>query len=198
MTHQVELDVSTPSKLLPPKLLLGEFLTGPPRDNRQVGLVERVPARSNKVKYVASRRLLSLLALPPRARLMHERGGVEVVEKDAAYSSTFLSVGNEEVLVRPGLERRVVALAVLIASRLEGLVEVDGVLVEEVVGRQVSSSAEPADGLGRGVFGVGVDLEVAVVGVDGRCCEKGEGVCPSESGRVVRRKKATSRAYREG
>lgn len=114
---------------------------------------------------------------------MHERGGVEVVEEDAAYSSTFLSVGNEEVLVRPGLERRVVALAVLIASRLEGLVEVNGVLVEEVVGRQVGSSAEPADGLGRRVFGVGVDFEVAVVGVDGRCCEKGEGVCPSETGR---------------
>ncbi|CRK32563.1 hypothetical protein BN1708_005818 [Verticillium longisporum] len=68
---------------------------------------------------------------------------VEVVEEDAAHTAALAPVLVVEVFVTPFLEARVVVLVVVVTRLLERLVEVHGVLVEQVRRRQVAAATEP-------------------------------------------------------
>lgn len=76
-------------------------------------------------------------------------------------------MGQVEVLVAPRLERGVVSLPMLIASALQGLVEMNGVLLEQVGWGQVGSTTEPARQWFGQIVRV-VRLEITDVHVDGR------------------------------
>ena len=70
-------------------------------------------------------------------------GRVDIVEEDATDATSFSAVLHREVVVAPGLEAAVVAGVVLVACLFQRRVEVDGVLLVEVVGREVGAAAEP-------------------------------------------------------
>lgn len=67
----------------------------------------------------------------------------EVVEEDAADAACLATVGDEEVLVAPLLERRVDVRAVRVACVLDRLVEVDRVFFVQVRLREVRPATEP-------------------------------------------------------
>ena len=93
---------------------------------------------------------------------------VHVVEKHPADTAALVhAVLDDEVLVRPLLELGVERLVVLVAHVLERAVEVRGVVVEDVRGRQIRAAAEPPGA--RAALGAlgGVRLEVPVVEVHG-------------------------------
>ena len=130
-------------------------------EDGEVGGKERVSERLDERQDI--RRLgsdvLVLLRLPVDGRV-----GIQIVEEDSSDSSLLLSMRDVEVLVAPLLELGVVGFSVLVAGVLVDLVEVFGVLVEEIVGSEIGSSSEPGgDGLGE-VVGI-VGFEVSVVHV---------------------------------
>ena len=90
--------------------------------------------------------------------LVEQAAGVLVVVEDAAHAPGFLAVLQEEILVTPGLEHRVVGRIDAVAGVFKGLVEVLGVFKEGVVGGEVGAAAEPPHR---------TCLEVAVVEVNG-------------------------------
>lgn len=118
---------------------------------------------------------------------------VQIVEEDPSYSSRLLSMRDVEVLVAPGLERRVVGLSVLVAGVLEGLMEVDGVFLEEVVGSEIGPSSEPrSDGLGEILVVVDfevADVEVTLEGEGKNKDEKEVGLGIETSGEMERRRR---------
>lgn len=148
--NQVELDVSAPTNLLPLLLLRRKRHILPLINNGQIRRQERLQARLNKRKAI----LLIILSV------------VQVIEEDAADATRLVTVLVGEVFVAPVLETWVVGLVMLVASILDSLVEVDGVLVEEVGGREIGAAAEPPCAYAA-VWVLG--LEVAVIEVDGWC-----------------------------
>lgn len=76
-------------------------------------------------------------------RGMDGRGGGEIIKEDAAYTSTFATMGNCEILVALLFEIGPVALIVLVACLLERLVEMDGIGMVEVGRGQVGTTAKP-------------------------------------------------------
>ena len=147
--HQVELDILAPADLLPLLLLLGEG---------------HVLALVDDGDVVGRKRLECVLDEGKRVLLVGH-GLVQIVKEDAADAARLAPVLVVEVLIAPLLEARVVLLVMGVAHLLQRLVELDGVLVKEVAGRQVAAAAEPPRA--RGAVGVG-RLEVSVVEVDRR------------------------------
>ena len=178
---------SSPPDLLPPLVLLRVRQVVPLPEDGKVGGKERVSERLDEGEDVRWRRtgVLELLRLPVDGRV-----GIQIVEEDSSDSSFLLSMGDVEVLVAPLLELGVVGLSVLVARVLVGLMEVFGVLFEEVVGSEIGSSSEPGgDGLSE-IVGV-VGLEVSVVHValneeEEKKVRRGSKVkCWEEKGRTV-------------
>ncbi len=147
--HEVELDIPPPPQLLPLLLLLREGHILPALDERHI----RRQKRQQTVLDEGEEVLAVLFRL------------VEVVEEDPPDAARLAAVLDAEILIAPFLEARVVGAVVLVAGGLDGAVEVDGVLVEEVGRGEVGAAAEPP-GVG-GAVGVG-GFEVAVVEVHGR------------------------------
>lgn len=146
IVDKVELHVSASSQLLPLLLLgsVGQVLSS--LDDGHVRGQEGSQRRSDEAE-----KLFGILIL-------------EIVKEDTANTSTLLSVLDDKVLVAPLLELSVVVLVVLVAGLLESLVEVHGVLLEEVGGGQVRAAAKPPRlGGAVGVHG----LKVPVVEVHG-------------------------------
>lgn len=66
-----------------------------------------------------------------------------IKQDNKCHITTRTSVFEEEVLVTPLFEARVVGPIMLVASDLKLLVEMCGVFVEQEVGRQIGPTAEP-------------------------------------------------------
>ena len=125
---QVELDVPAAAPQLPQAFGLAERECGSPLDDRQVSLDERAPQLLDHREHLLDR-------LP---------FGSEVIEEDAANAAGLVPVREPEVLVAPRLEAVVIAdRLVVVAGVREGLVEVNGVVPEKVVRREVGPAAEP-------------------------------------------------------
>src|SRR5262249_30991301 len=123
---QVEFDVATAAVLLELLLRLAVRLVLATVGDGQIRLEEGVAGVADEVE-----RLLQLAG--------------EVVEEDAADAAGLVAVGQVEVFVARALQLRVIdGVGVLLADGLPGAVEVDDVLTNGVVRRQVGAAAEPA------------------------------------------------------
>ena len=69
----------------------------------------------------------------------------KIIKKDAAHAPLLVAVFVAKVAVAPGLETRVQVCAKRRERVVAGLVEVDRIRVEPVVGRQVHTAAKPGD-----------------------------------------------------
>ena len=146
---EVKLDVLSSSDLLPILLLLGVGHILALFHDGDVGWQEGLEAILDE-----SERVFPItLAL------------IQVVEENTADTAGFTPMLVVEVLITPLLEARVIVLVVRITGVLKGLVEVDGVLVEEVGGGQIAAAAEPPSL--RCAIRVG-SFKVSVVEVDRR------------------------------
>lgn len=92
--------------------------------------------------------------------------GGEIIKENPAYTSTFPTMRNREILVALFLEIGPVALIVLITRLLERLVEVDGVCFVEVRRCEIGSTAKPPCFRFPRLLGI-FNLKVPVVQVDG-------------------------------
>lgn len=143
--HKVELDIPPPPQLLPLLFRLRVRHVLAPLDQRHV-------ARQERTQTILDKREELLLVF---------FFDVQVVEEYAAHAARFVAVRDVEVFVAPGLEAREVGAVMLVACLLDGTVEVDRVLVEQIAGREIGPAAEPPCVARPGVFIHG--LEIAVV-----------------------------------
>ncbi|KAI6756477.1 hypothetical protein HG530_012213 [Fusarium avenaceum] len=146
IVHQVELDVLATSQLLPVLLRLSV--------RHILALLDDGNVRGEESLETVLDKGESVLAV--------SLGLVKVVEEDAANTTGLASVFVVKVLVAPLFESRVVILIVGVAGSFHRLVEVDGVLIEEIRWRQVTATTEPPSL--RGTVGVG-RLKVSIVEV---------------------------------
>ena len=126
--NKVELDVAAAAQLLPFFLLRGEGHVFAPGDEGQVRREKGPSAVLHKAEdllWVVFRR-------------------VEVIEEYSPDAARFFAVRDVEIFVAPTFEARVVALVVFVAGFFDGLVEMDGVFVEEIGRRQIGSAAKPS------------------------------------------------------
>lgn len=150
--YEIKLDIAPAPHLLPLLLLLSERHIHALPHERQIGGQESGEAVLDEGEEL----LLVFFVF------------VEVVEEDAAHAAGLVAVLDVEVVVAPFFEARVVGAVVLVAGVFDGAVEVDGVFVEEVAGRQVGAAAEPPR-IALVIVSRIDGFEVAVVKVDGGC-----------------------------
>src|SRR4051795_924215 len=125
--HQIELDVAPAAVELKVALPLAVGRVLPVPQDRQVGRQEAVADT----------------ALESEAAV--ESPFLEVVEEDAADPPGLAAMAEEEVLVAPLLVARVDLRTEGLAGGAGGAMEVDGVLLEAVVGGEIEAAAEPPD-----------------------------------------------------
>ena len=81
--------------------------------------------------------------------------GRKIVKKDAAHTALFVAVFEVEVFVAPALKAQIQPFAIGLEGVVADAVEMHGVFLVTVVGRQIHPPAKPAHG--RVVFGLGAD-----------------------------------------
>src|SRR5687768_1077256 len=115
VVQQVELNVSSPAKLLPCLFRL---------------CVWHVFALLNDGDVAGEEGLQTCLNVSEGVLLI-ALGVVKVIEEDTADTTSLVAVGVDEVLITPLFESWVILLVVCVTGLFQGLVEVDGVLIEE-------------------------------------------------------------------
>ena len=125
--HEVELDVASASIGLELALARAVVAVAVAFDDRDVGFEKGIPDRSHQSK----------------ARIKAEF--MKVVEEHATDAARFVAVLQEEVLVAPFLEARVLVCTERHQCLLAGRVEVSRVFFGRIVWRQIHTPAEPVD-----------------------------------------------------
>mmetsp|Transcript_49725 Transcript_49725/g.127902 ORF Transcript_49725/g.127902 Transcript_49725/m.127902 type:complete len:269 (+) Transcript_49725:1543-2349(+) len=173
VVDEVELGVPASPERLPLLLLLGEGRVPPLVHYGSVGGHEALTHVLHKLEpplFQLLGCLLFGLHLLHRVAILVAHLLAEVIEEDATHPSALSSVSDAKVVIAPLLEGAVVGLCVLFVSFCDvvsdGLVEVHSILLIQVGRREVRPATKPPYLLS--TFFVRY-LEVAVVGVRGRC-----------------------------
>src|SRR6185369_1000558 len=127
--HQVEFDVAAAPVQLEIALTVTVRQVLAALQDRHVGIQETIGDRSHHREAV------------------HEAAFGEVVEEDATDAALLAAVLQAEILVAPGLEARVLVAAEWVERGLADAMEMNRVLLEAVIGRQVHAAAEPDHGI---------------------------------------------------
>eukprot|EP00201_Polytomella_parva_P019390 CAMPEP_0175050094 /NCGR_PEP_ID=MMETSP0052_2-20121109/7080_1 /TAXON_ID=51329 ORGANISM="Polytomella parva, Strain SAG 63-3" /NCGR_SAMPLE_ID=MMETSP0052_2 /ASSEMBLY_ACC=CAM_ASM_000194 /LENGTH=362 /DNA_ID=CAMNT_0016314283 /DNA_START=651 /DNA_END=1740 /DNA_ORIENTATION=+ len=146
VVHEVELDVTPTTHLLPFFFLLGELVVHVFANDRSVGGSDVLEALLGEVHDTL------------RVTV------VEVVKEDASEPTHFVAVTNGEIVIAPRLETGVEPGVMSIADRLEGAMKMTNVVLNDVDGGKIRTAAKPPlAGQAMGGFG----FEIAVVKVHG-------------------------------